>query len=341
MSVAVAMVGGLTLMAGSTAATAIAATVDDHAQARQIAESGLELAIAYIERTPTWRAEMSEGVWVSGQGMLEGDVSIDAEFEDSAPDPSVEDPSFEETVDTLPVPLLNPPMAGTIGGWEVNRTAAVETGATVPLIGTRASASATDGSNEAFISFGASITGTGTFSQEVTATIGQSLSAELEPSHVYDLAVDITRSGFPPLDSSFGFRLYAGATLLVSTAESLTNFENLTPEEVEAQAEQLLSQAQEPSTLVENAQIGSTSEYALRFVSPEDPPSGPLRIELFAESIGIAASVAFDNVRLQTISNEPVWLTAAGRHGVASHDASAAIVSDIAGNIRVVAWAEP
>jgi hypothetical protein len=333
LSVTVALIAGITLMAGATTTTAISVAVVDHAQSRQIAESGLALTLAYIDRTPTWRDEMSGGAWVQAQSLLAGDVSINAAFGASAPDPTITDPSFEDVTDTLPTPPESPPMSGAIGAWTVERTALVESGASVPLIGTRASASATQGANEGFIAFEASITGSGAFRQD--------LGVELEPTHLYELIVDITPAGVPPMDASFGFRLYAGDTLLATTEEALTSFEDMTPEEVEENAEELQEDAEEPATLAERTLAGGGSEYTLRFITSEDPTPGPLVIELFAESVGISSEIAFDNVRLRTTSNEVVRLTASGRRGVASHASVAGIVSDLAGRIRLVEWTEP
>jgi hypothetical protein len=143
------------------------------------------------------------------------------------------------------------------------------------------------------------------------------------------------------MDASFGFRLYAGDTLLATTEEALTSFEDMTPEEVEENAEELQEDAEEPATLAERTLAGGGSEYTLRFITSEDPTPGPLVIELFAESVGISSEIAFDNVRLRTTSNEVVRLTASGRRGVASHASVAGIVSDLAGRIRLVEWTEP
>lgn len=333
-TIAFVMIAGLIFITSSSTTVGIATVVDDHAQARQIAESGINIIRAYLDRSPDWRDERLSGVWVDGFELLGGRVTISGVFTPATESTvAVSDPSFEQTTASLPTPLLNPLMSGAIGGWDVQRTALVETGLTVPTIGTQVSGVATDGVNQAYIAFGVAITGSGIFSQN--------LGSELEPHHAYEIQVDIGLAGIPPLSSSYGFRLYAGGTLVVSTNEALSLFDSLTPEEIQSTAENLLNDASEPATLIENLLGGSVSEHTLRFVTGSTPTAGELRLELFAESVGVAASVTFDNIRISSSNNEPLRLTSMGRHGNASHTTSVLVTKDISGSSRIVEWTEP
>lgn len=334
-AITLASIGGITLLLGATTTRGAARVIADHAQARQIAETGLAIGSSYAERTPDWREARSPGVWIADYPVLGGRLTLSSEFEPLATPPiEVNDPSFEAQVATLPTPLLNPPMSGVIGGWSVQRTALVQTGLTVPRIGTRVSVDSTEGSNQAFISFGLSVTGTG--------TLFQTLGTDLAPNTFYYLAVDIDTEGLPPLDTSFGFRVFAGGTLVASTDEALDITDFLTPmlEDIQGTAEDLLENAQEPATLIRTLLGGSTSEYTLAFATDGTPPAGAVRLELFAESVGLASTVAFDHIRLDAVSNDPPLLTALGRKGEGSHAISAWMVRDLAGSYRVVVWEE-
>lgn len=336
LAVAIATVAGIIFLSTASTATAIAQIVDENAQARQIAESGMAVVIRYVERTPGWRAEKTSGsTWVVDHGMLGGAVSVSGDFASSADstDVALADPGFEAQVATLPTPLLNPPMSGAIGLWEVERTALVQSGPTVPAVRTAIGADSTEGANQAQVAFGASVTGSGLFRQ--------TLGVPLAPNCRYEMTVDIKRGGLPLFDDSFGFRVSAGSTLVASTTEALSAFDQLTQEEIQARAEQLVSQAAEPATLISTLLSGSFSVYTMTFMTGSNPPPGLIEIELFAESTGIAATIGFDNVRLTVHGNEPLRLTATGRCGKASHAVTALVSTDLGGESRVIQWIEP
>ncbi|MEM6749552.1 MAG: LamG domain-containing protein [Planctomycetota bacterium] len=59
-------------------ATAVAENVKNHAGARGAAESGVQLALAYIQATDTWRSDQSVGVWASNVSVAGGTVTITA-----------------------------------------------------------------------------------------------------------------------------------------------------------------------------------------------------------------------------------------------------------------------
>src|SRR5262249_27532209 len=146
---------------------------------------------------------------------LDGTVTVTGDYPGSAAAGiAFVNPSFEQVVSSLATPLLNPPMSGVIGGWNVSRTALVRTGPTVPQIGTRASATSTSGTRQAYITFGLSVTGSGVFNQQI--------AAELRPNTIYEMKVDVGTSGVLPIDSQYGFRVFAGAQLIASTDEALT-----------------------------------------------------------------------------------------------------------------------
>lgn len=334
LSVGIALVSGATFLASSSATTRMTHLVGEHAQSRQIAESGLSMATAYIDRHPDWRAAQPTGAWILDHELFGGTLTVHAAFDtlDDSSDAPIADFSFESQIASLATPLLNPPMAGVIGGWSVQRTALLQTGLTVPVVGVVASADSTHGGNQAVIQFGASVTGSGLFRQ--------TLLEQLLPDHRYSFSVDVKRSGFLSLDHRIGFRVRAGGTLIATTQEALLLQDALSLDSIQSQAEQLLAQASEPATLVESLLSGSFSTYTLVFVTDQAPVTGPVEIELFAESTGLIASVAFDNVRLHVQPEGPLELTAVGRFGDASHRVGASVRIDLGGKGRVMQWNE-
>lgn len=335
LAVAIAFVIGLTFLRASTSVTAIADTMDHHAQARQIAESGLAITMRYVESTPNWRDTRTSGRWVSDLSLLGGAVSVDAAFDASPAEVvALNDSSFEQQISELANPPISPPMSGVVGGWQVQRTAALETGATVPHIGVTNTPGTTLGANHAFISCSPVVVGSGRFSQTLTTT--------LQPNRRYELAIDISRSGLALFDSRFGFRLLAGGAVIASTEHAWTS-------DLQGPPNQPPNPPQEPPTspevesLVEVLALsGGFSEYTLSFTTNDEPPSGPLQVELTAESAGLSAiEVAFDNVRLTMAPHTPLVLTATGRHGAASHVVEASVLASDASSLKIVQWSDP
>lgn len=76
MSVAMAVILSLSFLNAQVTATGMSENVARRAQADALAESGLALALAYIETTSNWRTQMSEGVWVSSHSYAGGSISI-------------------------------------------------------------------------------------------------------------------------------------------------------------------------------------------------------------------------------------------------------------------------
>jgi len=303
---------GMTFLAGASTTVNVAALLGDHAKACRIAESALDAVIHYVEETSNWRSLRTSGAWITDLSFGGGTVSVSGSF---TSDPlagalSIDDHSFEEATGELPTPLFGPPMSGTIGGWSVERTAALVTGPTVPRIGTVASASATDGMQVGFISFTAVATGTGTFTQALVDTV--------EADAAYVLRVDAGTSGLAALLSSIEIRLLAGATELATSGDA--------------------------SALTVLDLGGGTTQYQVRYQSDAAPPAGVISIELKASSIlGLASAVTFDRVELDIEDRSPLVLTAVAHLNNASHVIQAEVVPDegAAGEWRVAAWEEP
>lgn len=311
MSIAVAAVIGLTFLNGSATLTAIAGTMNDHAQARQIAESAAAMAVRYVEQTPDWHTRRTSGPWISDFALHGGHCSVTAAFDpaDVAGVLPLNDASFEMTTGQLSNPVLFPPMSGAIGGWTVQRTAAVQTGATVPRVGVAASAFATDGHHLALVEFPLSVIGSATFSQTLAET--------LEPDSAYTLEVDAGRAGLALVLANVQIRVYAGGTLLASSAD--------------------------PSLLTLLDLDGDFKTYVLRFDTDSHPPAGNLRVELHAESLlGVLSGAAFDDVRLTRLPTDPLVLTATARYGDAGHRVTVSVYPAAgAGHASIVQWTEP
>jgi len=339
LAVSIALVLGLTFLASSTTVTAISQTMDHHAQSRQIAESGLRMAFSYVQQTPGWRQARTSGAWVNNLSVFDGTVLITGNFADDSAFVSMEiaDSSFEQEAAQLPTPLLAPPMSGAIGGWLAQRTAAVVTGPTVPTIGVVASANATQGSKQAFMNFGAAVNGSGTFSQ--------TLGVSLEPRMLYELSVDVKTTGFPPLSSNIWLRLLAGNTVVASSQHASTLQLPAPPQQLPAPPSQPPTSPEVNSVLDVLGLTGGYSKYTLRFITDNNPAAGALRVELFANSTGLASEVDFDNVRLRKAPNDPLTLTVVGRHGQASYEISASVATsfnaDGSPNAKLVRWTEP
>ncbi len=65
-----------TFVASTGTTAAISRNLEGHAQARQIAETGVRLTLAYIRAEDDWRSQKSEGAWLKNVSMLGGTFSI-------------------------------------------------------------------------------------------------------------------------------------------------------------------------------------------------------------------------------------------------------------------------
>jgi hypothetical protein len=334
LAIAFAMIAGLVFLAGSSTAVGLAAIVDEKAQARQRAESAVALVLAYMRQTPDWRQRQPSGTWTEALDVLDGSVRVSVLF----PQPvsgtvTVVDPSFELDTASIPTPLLNPPMSGVVGGWTFDRTALVGTGPTVPRMGTQTSTSSTEGANQAFASFTASVQG--------GVVIGQTLAESLVPNNVYELSADIEVAGLGPMDSQIGLRLLANGVLIASSSNATTLTDGLSAEAVQEAAQNVQGAAREPATFVTQLLAGSTHQGTLRFLTDDIPPAGTLRIELFAGATAVLQTVGFDNVRLTRQDNQPSTIAVTATQGEAAHQITASIRYDLTGSARIAAWTEP
>lgn len=306
----VAAIMGTVFLNTTSTSTSMIRVLDNHMQARHIAEGGAMLAIRYIEQTPDWYLKQTSGVWVESYALYGGEVTVRADYDpaDAAGEIAIVDMSFAQSTGQLSNPLFNPPMSGTIGGWQVERTAAVKLGATVPRIGVMQSNSATDGTNLAYVTFPLSVIGTAQFSQ--------TLGSALRPDTAYKLRVDVGTAALALLLSDTQIKVYAGGTLVASSADP-----------------QLLS-------LLD---LGNdTKEYCINFETGDSPPAGNIRIELYSQSVlGLLSAVAFDNVRLETQPSEPYRLTSTGEFGGARHKISVYFYASPGGGpVKIVKWTE-
>lgn len=78
----IATVLALTFVNGSATSVAIARNVDRHAQARAIAESGLEAAMNYIQTDADWRTNQAHGDWLVDESFGGGTFTIRGEDAD-------------------------------------------------------------------------------------------------------------------------------------------------------------------------------------------------------------------------------------------------------------------
>lgn len=78
----IATVLALTFANGSATSVAIARNVDRHAQARAIAESGLEVAMRYIQTDADWRTNQAHGDWLVDESFGGGTFTIRGEDAD-------------------------------------------------------------------------------------------------------------------------------------------------------------------------------------------------------------------------------------------------------------------
>lgn len=308
--VMVAAIMGAVFLAISSTSTSMMRVLDDHMQARHIAEGGVMLAIRYIEQTPDWHLKRTGGVWTESYELYGGEVAIDVDYDldDIVGGVTIADMSFEQATGQLSNPFFGSPMSGSIGGWQVERTAAIQLGTTIPRIGVTPYGNATDGANLAYISFPLSVIGTGKFSQTLGTTI--------QPDTRYKLKVDVGTGALALLLADTQIKMYAGGVLVASSSD--------------------------PQLLEILDLGGGTQEYCLNYVSNDNPPPGNLHIELYSQSVlGLLSAVAFDNVRLQIEPSEPYRITATGVFGEASHKIDVYIyASPEGGPVKIVKWTE-
>lgn len=83
----VAFILGMIFLASSTTSSGAAKRIEDHARARQIAESGLDITLDYLRRTPDWRDHRQPGNWAELKSMHGGSLTVHAQFTEHSDDP--------------------------------------------------------------------------------------------------------------------------------------------------------------------------------------------------------------------------------------------------------------
>ena len=76
LAVAVAVTLAVTFLGAQSTSVGIARNIQDHAKARHVAESGLELAVAHIRSNDNWRSDRPNGTWVTDQAFGPGTFTI-------------------------------------------------------------------------------------------------------------------------------------------------------------------------------------------------------------------------------------------------------------------------
>jgi hypothetical protein len=159
----------------------------------------------------------------------------------------------------------------------------------------------------------------------------------LQPLTQYELTVNLRATGVAVIDGSTGFRDHAGSTIVASTEHAWTltlpAMEYLAPEPPTV----LPIQPELDALLISNVLNDGTMEYGLQFTTSENPPSGLVSVELYAESIGVLSEAVFDNLRLTMTADDPVVLTSIARQGLASYRVAATIRP---ADGQVVAWSD-
>jgi|GEM_PF-4927156 len=315
-AVAIATVVGVTFVSTASMTTQVVEVIDDHTQARQIAESGLRLGIAYLEQEPNWQALRTNGTWVTELDIHGGKASLIASYNPDPPvvDVTVGNPSFESGAGKLNegiLGLLAPTMSGTLGGWSVARGGLLGavTSLTIPTIEIKGSSYATQGSNIMAISFKVGVVANATVSREV--------AYQLEPNTQYSLRVDIGKLGVLDLLPSYSLRVKVGGTTVAQAGDG-----------------QLL-------TLLDLN--GNFATRALRFKTGSTVPEGNVRVEFFANAVAsVLQSIGYDNVRLVKETPIPVTLTVTGTHGSATHVVRGIVRPGGTGEqAQVVSWDDP
>jgi hypothetical protein len=78
-ALAIASTLALTFVSAQSTTLGIARNLDRHAQARQVAEAGLEIAIREVRGNAAWRSERPYGAWVTDQPLSGGTFTVTGE----------------------------------------------------------------------------------------------------------------------------------------------------------------------------------------------------------------------------------------------------------------------
>jgi len=75
-AVAIAATLALSFLGAQSTSIGVARNLQNHPRARYVAESGLELAIAYIRANADWRTSRPDGTWVTNEPFADGTFTI-------------------------------------------------------------------------------------------------------------------------------------------------------------------------------------------------------------------------------------------------------------------------
>jgi hypothetical protein len=78
-AMAIAIILGMCFLTSASTATSLSTAADQRLHARMIAESGLSIALGYIESDRDWRTTRSNGVWVTSQAFDGGTFTVSGE----------------------------------------------------------------------------------------------------------------------------------------------------------------------------------------------------------------------------------------------------------------------
>ena len=81
-AIAMAVIIALSFLHSQKPTAAVAANIDRHAEARAIAESGLEMAIEYVRNDADWRSANADGVWITDVTLNGGTFTVYGTDED-------------------------------------------------------------------------------------------------------------------------------------------------------------------------------------------------------------------------------------------------------------------
>lgn len=86
-SVAMALILGIAFLTTSSTTSAVVSTAEDFYRARQIAESGLDMMVHYVNKNTAWRNDRTPGIWVTNQPLAGGFLDVNADFTEDATAP--------------------------------------------------------------------------------------------------------------------------------------------------------------------------------------------------------------------------------------------------------------
>lgn len=130
-AVAMALILSLSFLSTQATTTGIAHNVSNHSQARHIAESGMNLAIAEIKANASWRDDHPNGAWTTAQTLLGGTFIVTVEDGIDTDGDGIVDGDGDLTDDTTEPVTIS--VKGTFDGM-THTARAIITGGSGPLL---------------------------------------------------------------------------------------------------------------------------------------------------------------------------------------------------------------